>query len=190
MSNHQTLPYASPSTRSGGVRFFRTVLVVCAVLGLVANGGMVVLALRSMQRAGEGYEQLVQNSRAFGREVNAATIASLKDPVGLTICNGLMVLAAMLGAGLAVHLLIFVRQIGRWPDELATRMRFYRRWKPYAAGFTGLAFFCARVADDWFWVAATRHHPVGSGPPFVATAVLVFGGMFAWWWMGKGEGRG
>jgi hypothetical protein len=167
-----SLAYASPGAKAGRW-WFRPVLVGIAVLGLAANGFFICVSVETLDRASWAYHELVQNPRAYGRLVDPATVASLREPVGLRLAHGAFVVAAAFGMLLAVDLLAAARLLDRRPGDAARRLARYRRVKPFGAALTAASFFACSVTNQLFWEAATRHSPVGGGPPVLETAALL-----------------
>jgi hypothetical protein len=164
---------------------FKAVSALLAALGLVANVGFVYLAIDALHRAHWAYRDLMRSPRAYGREIAPATIASLQEPRALWVGSGAFILASIFGLALALHLLRSLWQLGRSPERGRAGIAQYRRIKPIGAAATALAFFAFASANHSFWVAATRHVAIGSGPPVIETAILAVCGLLPWWWVGK-----
>jgi hypothetical protein len=60
-----------------------------------------------------------------------------------------------------------------------------RRLKPLGIILTVVGLFWTQHVNLYYWVAATRHFPIGAGPPIIEAAVLVLCALFPWWWIGK-----
>src|SRR4051794_10181380 len=72
----QRLDYASPR---GGRRFFCTVLSLFAVGGILTNLAFIAMFTQQLHQAQWVYHDLVQDPRAYGREIDPAIIAWLRD---------------------------------------------------------------------------------------------------------------
>src|SRR5689334_16052731 len=90
----------------GGRPFFRTILVLFAIAGILANLAFIMLATQQLHLAQWVHHDLMQNSRAFGREIDSPTIASLRDRRPLWAAWLALGVAATFGSLLAVNLLI------------------------------------------------------------------------------------
>jgi hypothetical protein len=159
--------------------------VLFAAAGILANLAFIALLTEQLHEAQWVYHDLMQNPRAYGREIDALTIASLRDLRPIWIAFGALALALMFGLLLAVNLLVAAIRLGR-KDALADRrLARYRRWKPLGTLLTVVALLWAGNLDNNYWVAATRHIPLGSHPPIMETTVLVLCALLPWWWIGK-----
>lgn len=169
----QPLDYATPALARGVGSNFRPVALLFALFGIAANGALVGLIVPQMHRAAWAHHDLTQNPRAYGREIAPATIASLRQPLRLWASAGVLIAAAAFGLLLAINLLRAAIQIGRDPGRASHRLRMYVRWKPLGAAATALAFLWFGAENHAFWVAATRHWPVGSSAaPYLPSAIL------------------
>jgi hypothetical protein len=178
------LDYAPAPTRSARELRFTWLMTAFAVAGLVVNTLLIQRSIEAVHDAQWAYRQLTQNPRAFFREIDPVVIASLKEPRDLWVGAGLMSVAAAFGLMLAVLLLRSVWQL-HWRMARGDRgMRLYRRLKPFGVIATAIGFFAFGVAHHEFWVAATRHNSLGSGPPFLETVMLALGGLTPWWLVG------
>ena len=131
----------------------------------------------------------MQNPRAYGREIAPATIATLRRPVRLWASAGLLVAAAAFGLLLAINLLCAAVRTGSDPTGGSARLRTYARWKPVGAAATAAAFLWFGAESHAFWVAATRHWPVGnSAAPFLSSAVLFGCAWLPAWWVRRYTG--
>jgi hypothetical protein len=183
------LDYAAVRTKSAGRPFFKSILAVMAVCGIAANTWFVYVTVDALHRAHWAYLDLMRDPRAYGREVSAEMIASLREPYSLWSASGALALASVFGLALAVHLLRSTWLV----DRSASRrghdgMARYRRCKPIGVALTAAAFFWFGSANLSFWVAATRHYPVGGGPPIIETLMLIAGALLPWWWIGRRPG--
>ena len=176
-----SLAYAPPAVRAGGVSWFRGTAIAFALLGAVANTGFVYLTVVSLHQAHWAYRDLRRDPRAYMREVAPATIATLRQPVRLWASHAAFMAAAALGLLLAVDLLIAAVRMKRDPAETLRRLERYARWKGPAAAAMAAAFFWSATEQHAFWVAATRHIPVGSGPPVFSTALLLACALLPLW---------
>ena len=158
--------------------------------GGVANTGFVYLAVGGLHAAHWAYRDLMRDARAYGREVTPAIIASLREPRALWCAAAAFILASTFGLLLAVHLLRSLWQLDRSPEIGRRGIDRYRRLKPYGAALTAGAWFWYGMEDHEFWVAATRHIPVGSGPPVIETTVFLLCALVPWWWIRRHAERG
>ncbi|HEY7087700.1 MAG TPA: hypothetical protein VH518_06390 [Tepidisphaeraceae bacterium] len=182
----QPLDYASPRIKRGGRPGFRTALTLFAAGGILANLGFIALLTQQLHQAVWVYHDLMQNPRAYGREIDAVTIASLRDVRAIWISFGAFGIASMFGLLLAVNLLVAATTIDRNEAGADRRLTQYRRWKPVGIVLTVVASIWAGNVNYDYWVTATRHIPVGSGgPPILSTTILVVCAMLPWWWIGK-----
>ncbi|MGB7160966.1 MAG: hypothetical protein WBD40_23095 [Tepidisphaeraceae bacterium] len=178
----RTLDYASPATRAKGAMPFRLAAGFFALGGIAFNTGAIWLIVLSCHRASWVYRDLLRDPRAYGREIAPMWIAELRFPVQFWIAHGALTLSLAFGLLLAIHLLAAAVCARRTPDETLRRLNEYRRWKPVGAIATVATGFWASSESHTFWVIATRHHPVGSGPPLVSSAILLLCAMLAFWW--------
>jgi hypothetical protein len=184
----QPLDYAAPMATPGVVPQFPATAFLFAILGIAANAALVALTVPHMHRAAWAYHDLMQNPRAYGREIAPATIATLRQPIRLWASQGLLIAAASFGLLLGINLLCATVQMHRNPTRASHRLRVYGRLKPIGAAVTALAFLWSGAENHAFWVAATRHWPVGSSEaPYVSSAIL-FGCAWlpAWWVRNRG----
>jgi hypothetical protein len=181
----QPLDYASPRIKRGGRPGFRTALTLFAAGGILANLGFIALLTQQLHLALWIYHDLMQNPRAYGREIDPAIIASLRDTRPLWIAFGAFFVAAAFGLMLAGNLLVAATVLDRNETSGDRRLIRYRRWKPAGIAITVITLFWVDNVNSNYWVAATRHIPVGSGPPIITAAVLVLCAMLPWWWIGK-----
>jgi len=181
----QHLDYASPRVTRGGRPYSRIVLALFAAVGILANAGFIALLMEQLHRKSWIYHDLMQNPKAFGREIDPATFASLRDLRPIWIASGAAGVACAFGLLLAVNLLVAASQFDRKPASADRRLARYRRWKPLGIVVTAVALNWAANVNHNYWVAATRHVPVGSGPPIVQTAILVLCALLPWWWVGR-----
>lgn len=179
------LDYASPRVTRGGRPYFRTLLVLFGAGGIFVNLAFIALLTQQLHQAQWVYHDLMQNPRAYGREIDSVTIASLRDLRTIWIAFCAFGIASAFGLLLAVELLVAASLIDRRPASADRRLTHYRRWKPPGIVFTVVALLWAGNVIHHYWVAATRHIPVGSGPPVIETAVLVLCASLPWWWIGK-----
>ena len=185
----QPLDYATPAPAPGVVTNFRPVAFAFALLGIVFNVALVALAVPAAHRAAWAYHDLVKDPRAYGREIAPATIATLRRPVRLWASEVAMVAAAAFGLLLAINLLCAAVQVRRNPERAARRLRFYGRLKPIGAAATALAFLWSGAESHAFWVAATRHWPLGSSEaPYISSAVLFACAWLPSWWVRNRSG--
>jgi len=184
------LDYASARVRRGGRPHFRNILRLFAAGGILANLGFIALLTQQLHQAQWVYHDLMQNPRAYGREIVPATIASLRDIRLMWTAFGVFGIASAFGLLLAVSLLIAACTMDRNGAAADRRLTQYRRWKPLGILLTVVATIWAGNLNYNYWVAATRHIPVGSGgPPIVSTTILVVCAMLPWWWIGKPFGE-
>jgi hypothetical protein len=182
----QSLDYASPRIKRGGRPGFRTALTLFAAGGILANLGFIALLTQQLHQALWVYHDLIQNPRAYGREIDPMTIASLRDVRPICISFGAFGIASTFGLLLAVNLLVAANMMDRNALAADRRLTQYRRWKPLGIALTVVASIWAGNVNHEYWVAATRHIPVGSGgPPIVSTTILVVCAMLPWWWIGN-----
>lgn len=183
----QPLDYARPGLPRGDGWNFGRLWLIFAVLGIAANVGLVWNVVTGLHEASWAYHDLLQNSRAFGREIDPARIAMLRRPVGLWVSAGVLAATATFGLLLAINLLCAVIQ--RWRNTISTfdRLRVYARWKPIGAVGTTLALLWFGNENFTFWVTATNHWPIGSGDLIQYLPFVIFFGC-AWlpaWWARK-----
>jgi hypothetical protein len=181
----QPLDYASPRIKRGGRPGFRAALALFAAGGILANLGFIAVLTQQLHQALWIYHDLMQNPRAYGREIDPAIIASLRDTRPLWIAFGAFFIAAAFGLMLAANLLVAATVLDRNEASGDRRLMRYRRWKPAGIAITVVALFWADNVNSNYWVAATRHIPIGSGPPIITAAVLVLCALLPWWWIGK-----
>ena len=186
----QPLDYASPRIKRGGRPYFRTVLTLFAAGGIFANLGFIALLTQQLHQSQWVYHDLMQNPRAYGREIDPVTIASLRDMRPIWTAFGAFGIASAFGLLLAVIMLVAASTMDRNGAAADRRLTQYRRWKPLGIVLTVVTSIWAGNVNSDYWVAATRHIPVGSGgPPIVSTTVLVVCAMLPWWWIGKRSGE-
>jgi hypothetical protein len=149
------------------------------------NLAFIALLTQQLHQAQWVYHDLMQNPRAYGREIDPTIIASLRDLRPIWIAFGAFGIASAFGLLLAVNLLFAATLLDRSKASAERRLTQYRRWKPVGIILTVVALFWAGSVNHNYWVAATRHIPVGSGPPIIETAVLVLCALLPWWWIGK-----
>src|SRR5688500_16732382 len=82
------LDYAAPTVKGGRRPYFRTGLFVFAAVGVFANLAFIALTTQQLHQAQWVHHDLMQNPRAYGREIDPATIASLRDwrPLAIAFC--------------------------------------------------------------------------------------------------------
>jgi hypothetical protein len=182
-SDTHPLAYAPPPVRTGGGPVFRAGLIVFAALGLVANLAVIGLTVRSLHAAHWAYRDLKCDDHAFSRQIAPATIESLRRPVGLWVASGVIGLALTKGMLLAVHLLVAAWQIDRRPAAADRRLDLYRRFKPWGVGMTAVAYLWFSFANMAFWIAATRHSPLGGGPPIISMLIVIVLALVPCWWI-------
>jgi hypothetical protein len=176
------IDYASPQTK-GEFRRIVTDFLLIGGLAFVVNVGFIALSIWELHRSTWVYQDLMHNRRGYGREIAPETIASLRHPYGVWISESLSALATGFGALLALHLITAARLLLSNPNESVHRFRQYRFWKPIGTFLTAAAFFWASTEDSGFWIAATRHVPVGSWPPILPTLLFVICGLVPVWWV-------
>jgi hypothetical protein len=181
----QPFDYASPRVKRGGRPGFRTALTLFAIGGIFANLWFIALLTQQLHQALWIYHDLMQNPRAYGREIDPAIIASLRDTRPLWIAFAAFGIAAAFGLMLAVNLLVAATILDRNEMSGDWRLMRYRRWKPVGTVVTVVALFWVDNVNSNYWVAATRHIPIGSGPPIITAAVLALCALLPWWWIGK-----
>jgi len=182
----QPLDYASPQINRGGRGGFRAALTLFAAGGILANLGFIGLVTQQLHHAQWVYHDLMQNPRAYGREIDPVTIASLRDVRPFWTSFGAFGVASTFGLMLAVNLLVAASMIDRNAPAAGRRLTKYRRWKPLGIALTTVTSIWAGHVNYHFWVTATRHIPLGSGgPPIVSTTILVVCAVLPWWWIGK-----
>jgi hypothetical protein len=181
----QNLDYAAPRVARGGRPWFRTALALFAVGGIFANGAFIAGLTRQLFESWWVYHDLMQNPKAYGREIDPEIIASPRDLRPLWVAAGAFGIAAAFGLLLAINLLVAAALFESKPASADRRLTRYRRYKPLGIVATAVTFFWVAIVNHDYWVAATRHVPVGSGPPIVETAVLVLCALVPWWWAGK-----
>jgi len=169
----------------GGDPYFRITLALLAVVGILANLAFIALATQQLHQAHWVYHDLMQNPRAYGREIDPVIIATFRDLRPIWIAFAAFRIASSLGLLLAVNLLIAACLMDRKEASAAGRLAQYRRWKPLGTVLTVVTFLWAANVSHNYWVAATRHIPVGSGPPIIQTALLVMCALLPWWFIGK-----
>jgi hypothetical protein len=179
------LDYASSRIKRGGRPSSRTALTLFAAGGILANLAFIALLTQQLHQARWVYHDLTQNPRTYGREIDPITIASLQDVRTISMAFAASGLASAFGVLLAVSLLVAASRLDRNGAAADRRLMQYRRWKPLGIVLTVVALFWAGNENHNHWVAATRHTPVGSGPPIIETTVLVLCGLLPWWWIGK-----
>lgn len=179
------LDYKSPGVIHGGRLLFRTTLALFAALGILANLGLIGLLTQQLHQIHWIHHDLMQNPRAYGREIDPLTIASLRDRRELWAASGAFGLGLAFGLLLAVHLLVAAVSLARSDGAGVRRLSQYRRWKPLGVVLTVVTYIWAGNENDIYWAAATRHIPLGSGPPIIETAVLVACAMIPWCWLGN-----
>ncbi|MDQ3440953.1 MAG: hypothetical protein M3478_11460 [Planctomycetota bacterium] len=178
-----TLDYAAAATAGIGRIHFALGACFFGLLGLAANAALIALVVSSLQQTAEAHPALLRNPRAFGREIDPTTIAALRQPVGLWVADAALILAATFGLLLAMCLIAAAVHARRDPSAAARYVERYTRWKPVAAAATAITLFWSDCATQSFWNMASRHISVGSGPPFVATAIIFLCAMVPHWWV-------
>jgi hypothetical protein len=169
---HQ-LNYAAPRTSNVKPWHFWTGSAVLAFFGIVANLAFIIMTTGNLHRASWVRGELMQNPRAYGREIDRATIQKLREPTGVWVAGCAFGGAAAFGVLLATELMMAAIQ-ARWkPDSSYRRLQNYRRWKPAGTALTVLTFFWTGCQMHAFWCTASRHVPVGSGPPYLVTLLLL-----------------
>ena len=177
------LDYASPGAERGVSSLLRDGLGFSAAIGLLFNFGFIYLYIYSTYPARWAYQDLMQNPKAYGREIAPAIIASLRDPYGLWLSTGAAIVGLAFGMLLALHLLVAVVQMDRRPEASLRRMRQYERWKPIGALITVAALCWAGTESTDFWTRATRHHALGSDELTGIWAVLIAACALEPWWL-------
>ena len=174
------LAYARPGPRRAFGPGDRVVAGLFGVVGIAFNLTLIVAAVQQSHRASWAHRDLTVDPRAYGRAIDPATVARLQNPTGLYESHALLAVAAAVGLGLAVTLLVAAVAPG---SVGARRLRTYARWKPAGAVFTTVAVLIAGAASHTFWVTATRHWPVGSTTlPLVPAALLLAAAWAPAWW--------
>ncbi len=181
----QPLDYATSAAQTYRRPALRSLLALSAIGGIVANLAFITLLTIQLHRSSWVDHELRQNPRAYGREIDPITIASLSDRRTLYAAFAAFALASAFGCLLAVNLLVSMVLVGKRYDSVIHRLAEYRRWKPLGVLLTAAAFFWAFTANFNYWVEATAHFPIGSGPPIIETALLLLCGMLPWSWVGK-----
>jgi hypothetical protein len=154
--------------------------------GILANLAFIALLTQQLHQAHWVYHDLMQNPRAYGREIDPVTIASLRELRGIWMAFGAFAVASTFGLLLAVNLLIAASLLDRKEASADRRLMLHRRWKPLGVVLTVVALIWAGNENHNYWVTATRHIPVGSGgPPIVSTTILAVCALLPWWWIGK-----
>jgi hypothetical protein len=187
--NAPTLDYVPPDALGTGSLRFRLVAVLLALAGVALNIGLIAVAVSGSFSASRAHRDLMLNPSAHGRQVDPETIASLRRPVRLWVSQLAMVAAAAVGLLLALRLLTAVPRLRRDPVGSEQVLENYARWQNVAALAAGVAFFWCGIETQAFWEAATRHIPVGSGPPVLGTAVLVAFELAPQWWVRRALAR-
>jgi hypothetical protein len=177
----QPLDYAPPrSVNHFGVSV--TLLVLFGACGLAMNLLFVTFTMQGLHRAHWVHHDLMQNPRAYGREIAPQTIATLRRPYALWASHGGMIVASSFGMLLAINLLVCAAQVRRRFAQSVHRIQWYIARKAIGAAITSAVYFWSGSASWEFWVAATRHIPLGSGPPLISTALLLLCALIPWWW--------
>lgn len=177
------LQYASPPAAPGDMRTFRVVALLFALLGILANLGLIAASVRSVHSASVAYQELTRNPRAYGRDIAPSTIATLRVPVRLWASQAMLIVAATLGLLLAISLLFATVQLHQNLLASSRYLSLYTRLKPFGAAASTAAFFWFGYEDLLFWVTASRHWPVGAGPPVFFSSVLFACALIPWWWV-------
>lgn len=174
----KVLEYATPRGREEPVgEEVGVVGFLWAVLGIFMNLVFQWSAVRSVHESLGVYKSLMQNPQAYGRTVSPALIATLRLPLRLWVSQASLVVAGAFGLLLAIHLLVACVRERRDPEGALRRFRQYDRWKRLGAIVTTVAFYWAGSEDFEFWTAATRHIPLGGGPPVITSTILL---VLAW----------
>src|SRR5688500_12206453 len=151
----QHLDYASPSVAPAGRLYFRTMLGLFAVGGIIANLALIALTAQRLHQAQWVYHDLMQNPRAYGREIDPEVIESLRDLLVIRAAFVALVISSALGLLLAVSLLVAAVLLDRKEASARQRLTWYRRWKPAGIVLTVVTLFWADSANHNYWVAAT-----------------------------------
>ena len=109
----QHLDDASPRVTRGGRPFFRTILALFAVGGILANLAFIELMTERLHRAQWVDHDLMQSPRAYGREIDPAIIASLRDLRPVCSAFGAVGIASAFGLLRAVNLLVAATLLDR-----------------------------------------------------------------------------
>jgi hypothetical protein len=128
----QPLDYATPAPSRGVGSHFRPLAVLFALLGITANLALVWLIVPQMHRAAWVHHDLMQNPRAYGREIAPATIAALRQPVRLWASGVILIAAAAFGLLMAINLMCAAIRMGKSAARPFHRLRAYARLKPSA----------------------------------------------------------
>lgn len=166
----------------------RLILIVFSLFGILANLWIIALLTMGYDQTRWVYHDLRQNPRAFFREIDPVTIASLQDLRPIWFSFSALTLAAGFGLVLALNLLVAAIRLPGHPDSANRRFAQYRRCKPVGILLTLTALFWASYESQCYWDAATRHHPVNGGPPFITATILALGALIPWWYIGKRNG--
>ena len=152
-------------------------------MAFVFNVGLIGLSVWEFNRSSWVYHDLMHNRRAFGREIAPEVIVSLRHPYRVWISESVAAVAAGFGALLALNLFIAAKSLRSNSIGARRRFRQYRFWKPLGTLFTAAALYWSATEDSTFWIAATSHIPLGSGPPILSTAMLIVCGIVPVWWL-------
>ena len=167
-----TLNYASRDSVRPRVGKFVVWLLIFGVLGFIANTGFIYLSVHSVLDSRWVYHDLMQNRKAFGREIDDSVIATLRRPLSLWLSQLAFIAACAWGLYLALGLAVSAVMVARGDERGEPRLRAYAKWKIFGAILTAVTLYWSSVQQLYFWVAATRHWPLGAGPPYVETVVL------------------
>jgi hypothetical protein len=179
----QALDYASPaSVEHARVTRLRFGAWLFACFGVAVALAFAVLAKSMAHWMEIAYPQLSRNPRAFGREVDPQTIASLRHPTALQVAMAACLVLAAARVALAVYLAIQVGLRAADRPEALRRLSRYARYQVVAAIAVAAASFFALGEYNSFVNRATRHHSVGQNPVFNdAVIAFAFELLPAWW---------
>jgi hypothetical protein len=152
---------------------WRMLLSVWAAIGILVNAFLVDIVVQELGRARSAAAELLHDHRAFGHVVPPATVMRLQEPFLLWFAGGALSVAAIFGIYFAVELLISMLMYSSRSQRCSHKLDRYSRFKPWGAVATGVTFFLFFGLYWKFWVDATQHVPVGSGPPWIEAITII-----------------
>lgn len=163
---------------------FRTVSVMFALFGIAVNIALMATAISNAYDAHGAHQNLQKDAQYYSRPRRVAPAP--RRPVRLWAAQAALMMSAGFGFLLAIDLLTATAWLGRKPLESRRGLERYIKWKAVGALATGLLFLWAGTEHYFFWVTATQHAAVGSGPPAMLAALMLTGAILPQRWVQRG----
>ena len=163
---------------------FRTASVMFAVFGIAANIALMAMAISNAHDVHIAYRYLQKDPQYYSRPWRVAPAP--RRPVQLLAAQAALMMSTAFGLLLAIDLLTATAWLSRRPLESRRRLNRYIKWKTMGALATGLLFLWAGTEHYFFWVRATQHATVGTGPPVMLAALVLTGAIVPQRWIQRG----